>query len=273
MPAKFRRPLLLAVGALLAAAVAVPVGSAWAAGPADPGSPAAQPRIVGGGEASLSDHPYAVYLTDQSGSQFCGAVIVSSSAVATAAHCAKAVSQSDVRVVAGRQDKRGSDGVVLPVSRVWTAPGFSDPTKGDDVAVLTVRGRLPYRAAKLAGSGDRSLYAEGEQATVLGWGRLAEGGDRSDVLRSAQVPLVSDATCQSAYDSYDPSSMVCAGYPQGGTDACQGDSGGPLMAGDTLIGIVSFGDGCAKAGKPGVYTRVAAFSDDIEAQSQSRLFG
>ncbi|WP_033294872.1 S1 family serine peptidase [Amycolatopsis jejuensis] len=275
MPAKFRRPLLLAAGALLAAAVAVPVGSAWAAEPAPPasGSSHAEPRIVGGNESSLAEHPYAVYLTDQSGAQFCGAVIVSESAVATAAHCAKAVSQSSIRVVAGRQDKRSSDGVVLSVSRVWVAPGYTDPTKGNDVAVLSVRGQLPYRAAKPAGSSDRSVYAEGTQATVLGWGRLSEGGQRSDVLRSAQVPLVSDSTCKSAYDTYDPSSMVCAGYPDGGIDACQGDSGGPLVVGDTLIGIVSFGDGCAKAGKPGVYTRVSEFSDAIAAQSQARLLG
>ncbi|WP_037366796.1 S1 family peptidase [Amycolatopsis orientalis] len=272
MPAKFRRPVLLAAGSLLAAAIAVPVGSAWASTPSEPGSHA-QPRIVGGSEASLADHPYAVYLTDQSGSQFCGAVIVSPSAVATAAHCAKAVPKSSVRVVAGRQDKRDSDGVELGVSRVWVNPDYSDPTKGDDIAVLTVRGRLPYRAAKLADKNDQSLYAEGTQATVLGWGRLSEGGERSDVLRSAQVPLVSDSTCKSAYDTYDPASMVCAGYPQGGQDACQGDSGGPLVEGDTLVGIVSFGDGCGKPGKPGVYTRVSQFSDDIAAQSQARLLG
>jgi secreted trypsin-like serine protease len=67
--------------------------------------------------------------------------------------------------------------------------------------------------------------------------------------------------------------MVCAGYAEGGIDARQGDSGGPLVVGDTLIGIVSFGDGCGKAGKPGVYTRVSAYTDDIEAQAKPRLFG
>ncbi|WP_020657556.1 S1 family peptidase [Amycolatopsis benzoatilytica] len=274
MPAKFRRPLLLAVGALLATAVAVPVGSAWAAGPesAAPSAPGshAEPRIVGGSESSLADHPYAVYLTDENGSQFCGAVIVSPSAVATAAHCAKALPASSVRVVAGRQDKRTDDGVELAVARVWVDPDYTDPTKGADVAVLTVRGRLPYRAAKLA---DKTAYRDGAQATVLGWGRLSEGGQRSDVLRSVDVPLVSDSGCKTAYDSYDASSMVCAGYPEGGKDACQGDSGGPLVIGDTLIGIVSFGDGCAKAGKPGVYTRVSTYASDIEAQSQPRLLG
>ncbi|MDS0137875.1 MULTISPECIES: serine protease [unclassified Amycolatopsis] len=271
MPVKFRRSLLFASGALLAvAAVAIPVVVGTAvAGPAS----ANQPRIVGGEKASLSEHPYAVYLTDAGGNQFCGAVIVSSTSVATAAHCAKAVAKQDIRVVAGREDKRTGDGQVLGVSKVWVAQGYSDPTKGGDVAVLTVRGQLDYRPAKLPESGDAGLYAKGTQATVLGWGRIADGGARSDYLRSADVPVVSDSECRTDYDVYDQRTMVCAGYAEGGVDACQGDSGGPLVVGDTLIGIVSFGDGCAKANRPGVYTRVSTYANDIEAQARPRLLG
>ncbi|MEV6826686.1 serine protease [Amycolatopsis sp. NPDC051102] len=274
MAVKFRRSLLLASGALLAAAaVAVPVVAGTAA--ADPGAAGSgnQARIVGGNQASIADHPYAVYLTDSGGNQFCGAVIVSSTAVATAAHCAKAVAKQDVRVVAGREDKRTTDGQVLGVSKVWVSDSYTDPTQGADIAVLTVRGQLDYRPAKLPGSDDKQVYATGTQATVLGWGRIADGGDRSDYLRSAQVPLVSDTECRSDYTVYDQRSMVCAGYRDGGVDACQGDSGGPLVVGDTLIGLVSFGDGCAKAGKPGVYTRVSTYADDIKAQSRSGLLG
>jgi secreted trypsin-like serine protease len=214
-----------------------------------------------------------VYLTDSGGNQFCGAVIVSSTAVATAAHCAKALAKQEIRVVAGREDKRTSDGEVLAVSKVWTGRGYSDPTQGDDIAVLTVRGQLGYRPAKLPESSDAGLYTKGTQATVLGWGRIADGGARSDYLRGAQVPLVSDSECHSDYTVYDQRSMVCAGYAEGGIDACQGDSGGPLVVGDTLIGIVSFGDGCGKAGKPGVYTRVSAYTADIEAQAKPRILG
>ena len=274
MSVKSRRSLLFASGVLLAvAAIAVPVVVGTAAADSGATGSGTQARIVGGERASLSDHPYAVYLTDAGGNQFCGAVIVSSTAVATAAHCAKAVAKQDIRVVAGREDKRTAEGQVLGVSKVWVAQGYSDPTKGGDVAVLTVRGQLDYRPAKLPESGDAGLYAKGTQATVLGWGRIADGGSRSDYLRSAQVPVVSDSECHADYTVYDQRTMVCAGYPEGGVDACQGDSGGPLVVGDTLIGIVSFGDGCAKANRPGVYTRVSAYANDVEAQSRPRLLG
>src|SRR6266496_5418836 len=136
MSVKSRRSLLFAAGALLATvAVAVPVVVSTASAQNQSGN---TPRIVGGNQASLADHPYAVFLADSGGNQYCGAVIVSSTAVATAAHCALALSRSDARVVAGRQDKRTDDGVVLRVSRVWVSKAYRDPTQGSDVAVLTV---------------------------------------------------------------------------------------------------------------------------------------
>jgi secreted trypsin-like serine protease len=56
--------------------------------------------------------------------------------------------------------------------------------------------------------------------------------------------------------------MVCAGFPQGGVDTCQGDSGGPMFGRAStgalrVVGTTSFGEGCARPGKPGVYGRVA----------------
>jgi secreted trypsin-like serine protease len=278
MPKKSRRTVLLAAGAVLATAVLVPVAvnsaSADDTGVNGPDK-AVQPRIVGGNRASVSDYPYAVYLADRRGGQYCGAVIVSSTAVATAAHCAQALKRNDIRVVAGRQDKRVRDGLEVRVSRVWVSPDYNGVAEeGNDIAVLTVSGQLPYRPAKVADADDDDeLYQEGTRATVLGWGRIADGGARSDYLRKAEVPVLDDQTCDNAYSGFDQRSMLCAGYLEGGIDACQGDSGGPLVVGDTLIGIVSFGEGCAKRGKPGVYTRVSSFTEEIADQSDRRLIG
>ncbi|SFO85508.1 Trypsin [Amycolatopsis arida] len=254
MPERYRRRIAAAL-ALLAGAAFAPASAGTAVG--------AQPFIVGGSEVSIRDHPYAVYLADRQDAQFCGGVLVSPDAVVTAAHCAKAVDPSDLRVVGGRQDKRSRDGRQSAVNDIWVAPGYRDPGSGGDLAVLRLNERMPYRSARVAGAGDRSLYAEGTKATVLGWGRTSDGGPRSNTLRGAQVPVISDEGCRKAFGNYDARTMLCAGYPDGGIDACQGDSGGPLLVGNTVIGIVSWGEGCAQAGKPGVYTRLSTYSDEI----------
>jgi secreted trypsin-like serine protease len=255
----------LAVAVLTALGMCVP--AAGAAGAASPGA-RARPSIVGGDTASIAEYPYAVYLVDNAGRQFCGGALVGSTAVATAAHCTEGARPSDLRVVAGRQDMRSRDGVVARVSAIRIAPGYGDPTKGNDFAVLRLDRSMRYRPVDLPAQADGSLYAEGTEATVLGWGRTAEGGDRSQVLRKATVPVISDSGCSASYGVFDSVGMMCAGYPRGGTDACQGDSGGPLVVGDTLIGLVSWGQGCAQPGKPGVYTRIAAYADTIRAQSK-----
>jgi secreted trypsin-like serine protease len=227
--------------------------------------------IVGGDEASIADYPFAVYLTDRDGNQFCGGALIGPSAVATAAHCADAMSKSGIRVVAGRQDERTKDGVLARVSSVWFTPGFDDPVHGNDVAVLRLDRDLPYRRVNLPSGNDAALYADGTKATVLGWGRTAEGGARSSVLRKATVPIIGDAGCSASYNNYDAKSMLCAGLPRGGVDACQGDSGGPLIVDGTLIGLVSWGQGCAEPGKPGIYTRVSTYADHLRAQSRAGL--
>ncbi|GAA1272615.1 serine protease [Saccharothrix xinjiangensis] len=230
------------------------------------GVAAADERVVGGGRVSIADHPWVVYLTDSSGRQFCGGTLVAPDKVVTAAHCAASTTVSAGRVVVGREDKQGKQGRVVRLNEVWVHPDYVAADRGADVAVLTLRERVPQQPLPLAGPEDGELYAPGTEALVLGWGRTSEQGSLSRYLLAASVPVMSDKDCSAAYFQYDPWHMVCAGYPAGGVDTCQGDSGGPMVAGGKLIGVTSWGEGCARRGKPGVYGRISSHAGALAEQ-------
>jgi secreted trypsin-like serine protease len=127
---------------------------------------------------------------------------------------------------------------------------------GNDVTLLQLDRPSAVPPVLIAAVGERGIWAPGKLAAI------------PDTMQQAKVPIRSDADCAAAYPnglgggSYDAKTMLCAGYPQGGTDTCQGDSGGPLLAKALdgslrLVGATSFGDGCGRPGRPGVYARVA----------------
>jgi trypsin len=226
-------------------------------------------RVVGGAQASTSDHPWAVYLADASGFQFCGGTLVAPTKVLTAAHCMSSTPATQMTVVAGRDDKQSRDGSSTPVSRAWVSPDFQSVGRGLDVAVLTLATPVQRTPLRIAGPADAATYRDGVAAQIFGWGTTQESGAASRFLQTATVPLRADDYCRTGDPDFDPALLTCAGYDEGGVDTCQGDSGGPLVAGGKLIGITSFGDGCARAGKPGYYVRVAEVSARIaEALAQ-----
>jgi trypsin len=144
---------------------------------------------------------------------------------------------------------------------------------GNDVTLLQLDHPSAIAPVKIAAVGERDTWKTGTLSTIAGFGLTSEDAtDPPPTMMRAEVPIQSDADCAKAYPnglggaaaggSYDAKTMLCAGYPQGGTDTCQGDSGGPLLvpARDgtpRLVGATSFGDGCARPGEPGVYARVA----------------
>ncbi|MER6027557.1 serine protease [Streptomyces sp. NPDC001851] len=253
-----------------AATLAATAAAAASALFASPTASAAPQPVVGGTTTTTTAYPFVMQITDASGNQFCGGTLVAATKVVTAAHCMAGESAANVRVVGGRTFLNGTDGTVGKVSKIWVHPGYTDATKGDDVAVLTLSTSMPYTPASYVSSSQTSVYAAGTQARILGWGTTSENGSSSNQLRTATVPIVSDSSCGSSYGAdYVKSDMVCAGYSTGGVDTCQGDSGGPLLIGGVLAGITSWGEGCAEAGYPGVYTRLTTFSDLVTAQVTS----
>ncbi|HEY0449494.1 serine protease [Actinophytocola sp.] len=226
----------------------------------------ADQQIVGGNRASIADHSYVVYLTTADGFQYCGGTLVDDNKVVTAAHCAIGKAPADVLVVAGREDKESGAGFTSPVRAIWIHPDFKGVRSGADVAVLTLTNRMPYQTLDLPAKSDTESYKAGTVGLILGWGRTAADGQPSRFLLKAGVPIIADADCVKSYPAYKSAAMTCAGVAQGGVDSCQGDSGGPLVVNGKLVGITSWGEGCAAPGKPGVYTRVGAYADVLEQQ-------
>uniref|UniRef100_A0A8C6XG31 Peptidase S1 domain-containing protein n=1 Tax=Naja naja TaxID=35670 RepID=A0A8C6XG31_NAJNA len=108
------------------------------------------------------------------------------------------------------------------------------------------------------------IFPENTTCAVTGFGPSVRE------LRQTEVKIIGNEICnkREVYNGAISYGMLCAGYLEGGSDACQGDSGGPLVTSDSrgiwyLVGIVSWGDECAKPNKPGVYTRVTYYRDWI----------
>jgi secreted trypsin-like serine protease len=251
-----------------------------------PATPAAANGVVIGGTPTTTvQQPWVVALASRSrfgssrSGQFCGAVAVAPRTVVTAAHClgrdALGVTDwkqlPDLRVIAGRTDLSGTSGQEIPLSAAWVNPGFDPATNSGDVAVITLSRALPSNSfLTMADSSDTAAYKAGTVARVYGWGDTTGQGTYSTTLRSAPVTVFADTVCEHAYPgstdgTYVPATMMCAGASGGGRDACQGDSGGPLVVADRLVGLVSWGSGCALAAYPGVYTRVSAVAALVTA--------
>ncbi|XP_055642588.1 trypsin-1-like [Toxorhynchites rutilus septentrionalis] len=226
-------------------------------------------RIVGGFEISIEDAPHQVSLQTR-GSHICGGSIISTKWVLTAAHCTDGSSVSSLTVRVG-SSKHASGGEVINISRIVQHPQFSYSTIDYDYSLLQLKSdlKLGGNVQKIALPGQDEPVEDGTLCEVTGWGNTQNAAESRAILRAAYVPAVNQTSCDKAYTIYGgvTDRMICAGYQQGGKDACQGDSGGPLVANGTLVGIVSWGLGCAQPNYPGVYSRVAAARDWIRSNS------
>lgn len=227
------------------------------------------PRVVGGVPTIISEHPWQVALIRSAGAepsrqQFCGGSLVEADVVVTAAHCVDnpivSLDAARLDVVAGTTSYV-SGGERLKVEAIFVHPQWDSTTMDNDIAVL----KLATAARQGRPVTMRTTpVAPGTRVTVSGWGATAEGAPGSTSLLMASFPVVDTATCNrpESYAGAITERMMCAGERDGGIDSCQGDSGGPLTDGDgptaALVGVVSWGEGCARRLKYGVYTRLSA---------------
>lgn len=237
-----------------------------------------RPNIVGGVVADKGEFPFQVSLQSSSGSHFCGGSLIKKNWVLTAAHCV-ARWNSGNKIVVGLHDQKDKTGTeTFTAKKVVANAQYNSGTLDYDYALLQLSGDSKFRTIEL--NNVEIEIPEVDQAPynvwTAGWGTTSEGSYALPrLLNKVEVPLVTQKACNApeAYSGDITDRMICAGYVQGGKDSCQGDSGGPLFVKQTsgdylLIGVVSWGQGCARPNKFGVYSKVNAVMDWIATQTQ-----
>ncbi|MTD59259.1 S1 family peptidase [Amycolatopsis pithecellobii] len=251
------RRALVGLGVLATALATVVTGTA----------DAAQPLVVGGQNAAQGQFPWMVKL-----SIGCGGSLIASKVVLTAAHCVtRTGADTSITATIGKVDLQAGGGQSIRSAYVYRSPEYAS-TGAQDWALIELASAPSGPLLTIADQGQTSLNSG--DFTIMGWGSTSEGGGQSRYLKYATVPYVPDSSCQQSYSDLQPAYELCAGYAQGGVDTCQGDSGGPMVKADSSgdwveVGIVSWGQGCAEPGFPGVYGEVQSFSDHIKARISS----
>ncbi|XP_037908323.1 trypsin-4-like [Hermetia illucens] len=224
-------------------------------------------KIVGGQATDISKFPHQVSL--RSGDfHFCGGSIYRTNIIITAAHCFYGLPWPNLNVVSGAS-KKSEGGLSTAVKEIVLHPYFDDEIMDYDVAILLLEEGIPFDDTRqpIALPAANSKTVDGSRAYVSGWGATLEGGSSPDQLQYVAVMTMDRQKCAEAYQKVDypvTERMICAGEETGGKDACQGDSGGPLVLQNKLIGIVSWGVGCARSEYPGVYSNVAILRQWID---------
>merc|ERR1712080_360267 len=239
------------------------------ADPADSGR-----KIVGGWEVTAHELPYQAGFTRSSGSFFCGGTIIREDTVLTAAYCTSGMSASGISITLGdhQRNQANSNRITRQCTQIIQHNNYQPLTINNDISLLkmsSISFNDYMRPACQPQWSNSDLYVALD-AVISGWRSTRSGGSVTQELRAVCAPFITKNQCRnSGYSSASiTEAMLCAGdVANGGVDACQGDSGGPLCYKRSgrmeIVGIVSWGSGCAQANYPGVYADVPYFQSWI----------
>ncbi|XP_062872681.1 suppressor of tumorigenicity 14 protein [Trichomycterus rosablanca] len=238
-------------------------------------------RIVGGQNSDVGEWPWQVSLHYMTSGHVCGASIISEKWLLSAAHCFVTGDpayhdESNWQTYSGLRDQNLMDDKVQmrEIKNIIVHRDYNQMTYDNDIALLELKEPLKFSSTvfSICLPSSSHVFPPGMPCWVTGWGALREGGRLAIILQKAEVKIINDTVCDRVTEGQVTSRMLCSGFLAGGVDACQGDSGGPLVCLSEAniwfqAGIVSWGEGCARRNKPGVYTRVTKFREWIYKQS------
>ncbi|CAD5125962.1 DgyrCDS14148 [Dimorphilus gyrociliatus] len=218
-------------------------------------------RVVGGWESRPNEFPYQISL-NIFGSHNCGGVVLNSNWILTAAHCVSSGSTTGLEVLAGAHIRSNPHGPEhrSEVLQVINHEKYTDPKRySNDISLLKLASPLTLSEDIAPICSPRDITYNGETVTISGWGGTFSGSPATDELRYTNVQVWTNADCEGPYPGSIDETMICAAAP--GRDTCQMDSGGPLAYNNNgkfeIVGLTSWGRGCALPTHPGVYARVS----------------
>lgn len=227
-------------------------------------------KIVGGIDAKKDQVPFIVSLRKY-GEHFCGGSLVKENWVLTAAHCIEGGGDPDNILLGSLKSDDSNNAQKFDIAKVIVHPNYNkSTTSGSDFALIKLQKSASIVKAEL--NKENLETSSTKQFSVAGWGYLSENGyTTSAELQIVDVPYVEQNKCEEQFQAIEKSespyldnTMFCAGYDEGKKDACQGDSGGPIFYKDqitqkfVLVGVVSWGYGCARENVSGVYSNIAS---------------
>uniref|UniRef100_T1GX22 Peptidase S1 domain-containing protein n=1 Tax=Megaselia scalaris TaxID=36166 RepID=T1GX22_MEGSC len=233
------------------------LGSSWSIDP----TPADDGRIVGGFNIDITKVPYQISIQTPWESHFCGGSLISKNMVLTAAHCVDDnPDPKDVIIYMGATN-RTAGGIRIRAENIVHHENYTEKPVMNDIALIKLS-----RSIKLSNKVKIIKLLTREpaprsKALATGWGKLRQTDEDyqiPELLQGVNLDTISLATCTKVYGSNRIQNENICAYTDG-KDTCQGDSGGPLAYRGKLLGVVSWGAGCAQKGSPGVYASVPKF--------------
>ncbi|XP_013929199.1 PREDICTED: suppressor of tumorigenicity 14 protein-like [Thamnophis sirtalis] len=231
-----------------------------------------QSRIVGGMDSSSGEWPWQVSLHTQNDGHVCGASLISNKWLVTASHCfneknyVRYTDPSLWTAYMGLLDLDNRTNRLVQkrtIKKIIRHPLFNDFTFDYDIALMELSSPVTFskEIIPICLPDATHDFPAGKAFWVTGWGKTQEHGAGARILQKAEIRAINQTMCESLLVNQLTPRMMCVGVLTGGIDACQGDSGGPLTSIEVnnrmfLAGVVSWGDGCARRDRPGVYTRV-----------------